>query len=293
MASYKADDNVLSFHGPLLYPAKIKKVEVKKGVASYFVHYNGWNTKWDDWVDDSRLLPINDVNLKKAEELKQKIVDSKKPKPKESKRKADDESTEPKKRGRKSKDGDEDDTIDPKDDRVERREVVIKLPIQLKKALIVDWESVTKNKQLLKVPSSITVRQILDGFLKSSTKRKEHAQALVSEVCMGLREYFDRAVGSVLLYKFERPQFQDQVAAAKASDKAMCDLYGPIHMLRLFVKLPELLAQTALSKSEHAILQTQLADFLKYLLKEQDTCFGAQFYQDTEDDYRARVAALG
>lgn len=42
---FAADENVLAFHGPLLYPAKVLKAEQRKDAMAYFVHYNGWNKK--------------------------------------------------------------------------------------------------------------------------------------------------------------------------------------------------------------------------------------------------------
>lgn len=64
-------DKVLCFHGPLLYEGKIQKTKMKDKVTKYFVHYAGWNTKWDEWVAESRVLKYNDESIKKQKELKQ------------------------------------------------------------------------------------------------------------------------------------------------------------------------------------------------------------------------------
>lgn len=44
-------------------------LQVKDKVNKYFVHYSGWNTKWDEWVPESRMLKVNDANLAKQADL--------------------------------------------------------------------------------------------------------------------------------------------------------------------------------------------------------------------------------
>ena len=43
-------EKILCFHGPLIYEAKIQKLEIKDGQAKYLIHYMGWNKNWDEWV---------------------------------------------------------------------------------------------------------------------------------------------------------------------------------------------------------------------------------------------------
>lgn len=42
-------ERILCFHGPLIYEAKIQKVETKNKQTKYFIHYHGWNKNWDEW----------------------------------------------------------------------------------------------------------------------------------------------------------------------------------------------------------------------------------------------------
>jgi mortality factor 4-like protein 1 len=68
-------------------------------------------------------------------------------------------------------------------------------------------------------------------------------------VCAGLKAYFDRALRPVLLYKQEHAQADallgeegaGVVARAGAGPLPPSEVYGAEHLLRLFVKLPELL----------------------------------------------------
>ena len=48
----------------------------------------------------------------------------------------------------------------------------------------------------------------------------------------GIRSYFDRALGSILLYRMERKQFDD--IRQQQPDALASDLYGAEHLIRLF-----------------------------------------------------------
>nr|CAB3449636.1 unnamed protein product [Digitaria exilis] len=43
--SFKEGDRVLAYHGPLLYEAKVQRIENLEDEWRYFVHYLGWNKK--------------------------------------------------------------------------------------------------------------------------------------------------------------------------------------------------------------------------------------------------------
>jgi len=67
---------VLCFHGPQLYKAKILKRTVNKredGMEEkclYFVHYHGWNSQWDEWVESQRILKYSEENLERQKAAK-------------------------------------------------------------------------------------------------------------------------------------------------------------------------------------------------------------------------------
>ncbi|XP_052247527.1 mortality factor 4-like protein 1 [Dreissena polymorpha] len=65
---FQDEEKVLCFHGPLLYEAKCMKSELRDRAFHYFVHYNGWNKNWDEWVPETRILKLNDAGLQKQKE---------------------------------------------------------------------------------------------------------------------------------------------------------------------------------------------------------------------------------
>jgi mortality factor 4-like protein 1 len=75
------------------------------------------------------------------------------------------------------------------------------------------------------------------------------------ELCDALKLYFDKALPLLLLYQQEQPQYA--ALQKKHPGKTPCELYGVEHLLRLFVKLPSLLAQTAMTAVE--ITQVQVS----------------------------------
>lgn len=165
---YVSDENVLAYHGPQLYPAKVLKAEQRDSGMQYFVHYNGWNKKWDEWVETSRLLKYTDKNVRYQHTLQQQKENAGKSSKqsltnKSNKKQSDKPHTNNK---RKSLAVDDDDTVH--DDTQQHNEVKIKIPANLKKQLIVDWENVTRKQCIVPIPHTIkTVTEILDEFAAS------------------------------------------------------------------------------------------------------------------------------
>jgi mortality factor 4-like protein 1 len=83
----------------------------------------------------------------------------------------------------------------------------------------------------------------------------------MKEVVQGLKLYFEKTVGSILLYRFERQQYVD--LKKQYADKSMSELYGVEHLLRLFVQLPSLIAHTNMDQDAINILKDHFAIFLQ------------------------------
>uniref|UniRef100_A0A0D9ZG80 MRG domain-containing protein n=1 Tax=Oryza glumipatula TaxID=40148 RepID=A0A0D9ZG80_9ORYZ len=142
-------------------------------------------------------------------------------------------------------------------------------PSTLKKQLVDDWEFVTQLGKLVKLPRSPTVDDILKKYLEHRTKKDNKINDSYAEILKGLRCYFDKALPAMLLYKKERQQSTEEVKG----DVSPSIIYGAEHLLRLFVKLPELLASVNMEEDALNKLQQKLLDILKFLQKNQSSFF--------------------
>ncbi|TVU50993.1 hypothetical protein EJB05_02394 [Eragrostis curvula] len=273
--SFKEGDKVLAYHGPLLYEAKVQRIENLDDEWRYFVHYLGWNKNWDEWVPSNRLLKITEENIRKRQELKKNQAGDKTVKA--------GKTAQQKPKGSNDAKGDKDDTktlvkgkkrkIQPGTEEKEKRSseslLVSQFPLTLKKQLVDDCEFVTQLGKLVKLPRSPNVDEILKKYLEHRTKKDNKLNDSYAEILKGLRCYFDKALPAMLLYKREREQYNDNVKG----DVSPSTVYGAEHLLRLFVKLPELLAFVNMEEDALNKLQQKLLDILKFLQKNQTSFF--------------------
>lgn len=134
----------------------------------------------------------------------------------------------------------------------------------MKLKLIDDWERVTREKKLVPLPREPNITSLLDDFVQAKAKRSTHERLYV-EVCDGMRSYFNQSLGSILLYKYETKQFRDATRTDAKKATALVDIYGAEHLLRLFVKLPELLSHCKLQREHMTVLLAKLAELLKFM----------------------------
>jgi mortality factor 4-like protein 1 len=72
---FKKNEIMLCYHGLLLYEVKCVDHKIKENDSgnfhrpSYLVHYCGWSSKWDEWVDETRLVKMDENGLKKQAQL--------------------------------------------------------------------------------------------------------------------------------------------------------------------------------------------------------------------------------
>ena len=60
-AKFADNEKLLCYHGPLLYEAKCVKSKKDGNSFSYFIHYQGWNKNWDEWVGETRQVDIYNI----------------------------------------------------------------------------------------------------------------------------------------------------------------------------------------------------------------------------------------
>ena len=115
------------------------------------------------------------------------------------------------------------------------------MPDNLKSLLVDDWENVTKNQQVVALPAKRSVNQILEDYSEAEKPKRTSSADLdvLEEIIMGIKEYFDKALDKILLYRFEREQYRNlrkkwESGSGDFADKGPLDIYGAEHLTRLF-----------------------------------------------------------
>lgn len=93
-----------------------------------------------------------------------------------------------------------------------RPSIRITIPDHLKNLLVDDWENVTKSLLLVPLPSQAPANFIIDTYYNEEkmNRRLGSAEAdVLEEFCAGMKVYFEKSVGKILLYRFERSQLAD------------------------------------------------------------------------------------
>lgn len=78
------------------------------------------------------------------------------------------------------------------------------MPDHLKAFLVDDWENVTKNQQLVPLPHAHPVEQILNDYLAYERGNRQEGSSsmdILEETMAGLKEYFEKCLGRILLYR--------------------------------------------------------------------------------------------
>ncbi|KAI1328584.1 MRG-domain-containing protein [Xylariaceae sp. FL0255] len=303
------DQRVLCFHGDLLYEAKITDVRVEAGKkaedAQYHIHYKGWKASWDDWVGPDRIRPFDDEHKRLAAELKKsaqlrasvtkgakkglaKAAGSELSSGRGSEERTAVSSSFAGRGPRRGKDFD----LENEESFHSRPSVNLIIPDVLKGLLVDDWENVTKNFQLVPLPHPKPVTKILDDYSAYALPQRPAGSShvdILEETLNGLKDYFDKSLGRILLYKFERIQYAEihkkwSQADSEFEGKAASDIYGAEHLCRLIVSLPELIGQTNMDQQSVSRLREELAKFASWLSKNATEYFVSS-YETPPADY--------
>ena len=86
-----------------------------------------------------------------------------------------------------------------------RPSIKIVVPDALKALLVDDWENVTKSQQLVPLPHKYPVNTILAEYQAYEAPKRATGSAsadILEEVVAGLKEYFEKCLGRILLYRY-------------------------------------------------------------------------------------------
>jgi mortality factor 4-like protein 1 len=158
-------EKVYAWHQNMLYEAKILRLEFRTKPNStrlgetepyYFIHYQGWKNKWDEWVNNSRVVGFTPEN-KQFQSLMRE------------------ESARKKRTYRKREVSP---SPSPKKQKVEIETVIlqapesVELPLALRKILADDLEQIVHHKNLITLPATYTVSHIFAGFADEKLNQK-------------------------------------------------------------------------------------------------------------------------
>lgn len=119
---------------------------------------------------------------------------------------------------------------------------------------------------------------------------KNAAEQEWKDMTVGLAMYFDLAVPKQLLYRHELPQLS--VMEKEHPDKRYCELYPCEHLLRLCLKLPELVDSAGdMTEEEKSKIMFKVGDFVRFLQKHQNM-FLLQRYRKPNQEEREKAKRL-
>ncbi|KAH7367336.1 MRG-domain-containing protein [Plectosphaerella cucumerina] len=305
---FDKDERVLCFHHDMLYEAKILDVQAAADGDGfqYKIHYKGWKNTWDDWVAVDRIRKFTEQNKELAAQLQSQMRNLQKSSSKLPKK-------GPRANGTESARGSEERTsglfsvgrgprrardydLEQEDGFHTRPSIKLPIPDHIKAVLVDDWENVTKNNQLVPLPHPHPVDEIINDYLAyerpSRDPESPHLDILIESMA-GLKEYFDKALGRILLYRFERLQYHEirkvwEKAGENDPHTSVCDTYGAEHLCRLLVSLPELVAQTTMDQQSVSRLREELSKFTVWLGKNAKNYFVSE-YETPAQEYIDRA----
>nr|CAH8868640.1 unnamed protein product [Trichobilharzia regenti] len=190
------------------------------------------------------------------------------------------------------------------------------LPPCLKSWLMDDCDLITRQARLYKLPASQPICNLLSDFLETSEAEMIRSESTCDDInnsttsctepqnsqlstnmpinpsvrrefVAGIQHFFNLTIGSHLLYKFERLQYAELLK--RHTDKRMSDIYGSIHLLRLFVKLREMVSYVRVDIHSLPMLEALVAEFLQFLQQNESRYFRMEDYSVATAEYQRRA----
>ena len=308
---YEAGERVLAWHLERIYEAKVleAKRKPKQRPSGYLIHYTGWKDRWDEVVGAERLLKYTPANKLLQVRISQAYTQQKAARRRQSaglgtgpaggggdeqSPSGEPSSKRQRRQGRSGASGmspslTHDDSWESLGGGEARAPwTTDMMPLSLKRRLVEDWRLIFEQHQLVTLPSPHPVSAVFTTFLQQlplvNCPRKEE----YVKVLDGLTAYFDKSLGTLLLYRFERFQYSDFLE--RSPDQPPSSAYGPEFLLRLFVKLPALLNLASIEDSSHALIYSVVDELLEWLSYHSAKYFSRKHYEPAAPQY-IRAAA--
>ena len=297
--------------GGTYYPAIVQQVQYTTTNSSfeYFVHYPGWNARWDQWVPSSALVedtPHHRAKYLSSSHNNKKNKNKNKVKPKQQatttkqkKRKSTTATTttsssssaapssltatQSSTTSRKRRSIGSSTTPEPQPQHyydptrlAQYYQAYCELPTTLKLILVEECELLTRtnSRKVHALPTpGVTVAQVLHHY------QRQHPTT--TEFCEGLQQLLESALPVCLLYPQEQPQYQHLLETQQTQKSSLAQVYGCEYLLRLLVRLPYLLAAQS-SQSQPSIFDNNhhpetigplLANLIVLLQTNRQACF--------------------
>ena len=84
------------------------------------------------------------------------------------------------------------------------------------------------------------ILQEFSAYIATLPSKSLKQPSLLITIVQGLRQYFDKSIGQLLLYRFERVQYAEQMKkyitgpkVIVGNEKHMSSVYGAEHLLRM------------------------------------------------------------
>ena len=286
---YEEGENVYGLDQGRLYEARIVKYASYKNINHYYIAYKGWPRKWNCWVPESLLTKEREINKKEKEKEKvaaalaaenensdgsnsaNNVANTKSKKAKarlrgiilETETVANAKEDEERKKRAKALM-----MNDIVDDSIQNKgNILFKLPLDIQKIMCHEWSLLTNEpKRLIKLPRQDSIDDDINKFLEFKKQKADETQMVqYQELFDSIRKYFNHALPKVLLYRYEIAQYIH--LRETHSNKTLTSIYGLEHLVRLFAVLPSVMGPIVCSVSERTIIQNQVEEFLKFIVK--------------------------
>ncbi|CAF0731654.1 unnamed protein product [Adineta steineri] len=293
---FNINEPVFALHQGKTYKAKIleSKLDEETNEWQYYIHYDGWNKKWDTWAQadvlqkrtekteeifnkmnattkksDSKRSSNNKSNSKRPTALQTDITSQIQLNTADDSHDSSSTTATSKENNKRSRKRQRTDSVEKLKTYENKIVIEIKLPDEIKFCLSRDWHLINNEHKLLTIPCQPTVEEIANLYKQSkSNKQKPFETEHTNHFAESIITYFDTALSTMLLYAVERSQYKQLQESHGLGDKAQpSSVYGIVHLLRLMSQLGTILAYSPLEQTEVDFLLVHIDDFNRFLEK--------------------------